>query len=91
MNPARVNFIRSQLATLLGREQVPVLDQIRGLNILDVGCGGGLLAESLARLGANVTAIDPSEQNIAVAKEHAALDPLTANIRYLHTTVGRFV
>jgi len=44
---------------------------LSGCNILDVGCGGGLLSESLARLGAKVTAIDPCEENIAVASLHA--------------------
>lgn len=89
MNPVRVNFIRSQMAALLGRESQPALDHLKGLRVLDVGCGGGLLSEALARLGANVTAIDPSEKNIAVAKEHASGDPLTASISYLHSTVGK--
>jgi ubiquinone biosynthesis O-methyltransferase len=87
MNPTRVQFIRTQLATSLGRKKLPALDQIRDLRILDVGCGGGLLSESLARLGAKVTAIDPSAQNIAIAREHATMDPLTSSIEYIHTTI----
>lgn len=47
------------------------------LKALDVGCGGGLLSESLARLGANVTAIDPSVEIVQVAKEHASRDKVT--------------
>jgi len=49
---------------------------LNGLDILDVGCGAGLLSESLVRLGARVRAIDASNNNILVAKEHASLDPL---------------
>jgi len=50
---------------------------------------GGLLSESLARLGANVTGIDPSIENVNVAKEHCKYDPLTANINYQNLTVRR--
>ncbi|RYH13037.1 3-demethylubiquinone-9 3-O-methyltransferase [archaeon] len=89
MNPTRISFIRSQLAILHNRESHHELDQLKGLKILDVGCGGGLLSESLARLGAIVTSIDPSEMNIAVAREHAASDPATRTITYMHTSVGR--
>lgn len=49
---------------------------------LDVGCGGGLLSESLCRLGANVTAIDPSVDLVEQAKRHSSLDPKTKNINY---------
>ncbi|CAN0110117.1 unnamed protein product, partial [Laminaria digitata] len=55
---------------------------LAGLRALDVGCGGGLLSESLARLGAEVTGIDPSPENVAVASAHAQGDPLTRTIRY---------
>lgn len=87
MNPIRVEFIRSHLAVENSTQDLFEAQQLKNLSILDVGCGGGLLAESLARLGANVTAIDPSEQNIQVASNHSKTDRLTANINYKVTTV----
>ena len=44
---------------------------LKGINMLDIGCGGGLLSEPMSRLGANITAIDASKKNIEVAKYHA--------------------
>ena len=67
INPVRIDFIRQSLG----------LASFAGLRILDIGCGGGLVSEPLARLGAHVTAIDASEENIAVAKAHAAAHGLT--------------
>lgn len=58
---------------------------LRGLSVLDVGCGGGILAESLAKLGASVHAIDVVEKNIHIARAHASDNNL--NIEYSHTTV----
>ncbi|VEU37033.1 unnamed protein product [Pseudo-nitzschia multistriata] len=55
---------------------------LAGLKALDVGCGGGLLSESLARLGGDVTAVDPSLTLVEHAKEHAEMDPRTRSIRY---------
>jgi 2-polyprenyl-3-methyl-5-hydroxy-6-metoxy-1,4-benzoquinol methylase len=52
------------------------VEPLKGLRILDVGCGGGLLVEPLARLGASVTGIDPSPENIGIAISHSLLDPL---------------
>jgi ubiquinone biosynthesis O-methyltransferase len=88
MNPVRVDFIRRQLAFRTSTELLFETDQIRGLRILDVGCGGGLLCESLSRLGAIVTGIDPSAENIAIATKHSQLDPLTSNITYKEATIG---
>ncbi len=51
-------------------------EPLAGLRVLDVGCGGGILSESMARLGADVHGIDITEENIQVACQHAALDPL---------------
>lgn len=88
MNPTRVAFIRNAISSYYpSRTGLPALETLRGLKILDVGCGGGILSESLARLGALVTAIDPSMENIAVAKKHSARDPLTSTIDYRHMTV----
>jgi len=89
MNPARVEFIRSALGSArpgLGAAVSP-MDEIRGLEILDVGCGGGLLSEALARLGATVTGIDPAAESIRVATQHSRGDLLTANIVYKHSTI----
>ncbi|KAF5316584.1 hypothetical protein D9619_006517 [Psilocybe cf. subviscida] len=81
MNPVRVRFIRENLLEVAQCES-PELDSpsvgaelLRGLDVLDVGCGGGLLSESPARLGANTTGIDASEANIAIATLHASADP----------------
>jgi len=75
MNPVRVAFIRSALEL-----QNPVRNKrkpLEGLNILDVGCGVGILSEPLARLGANVLGCDASEASIHVAKQHRR-EPLTS-------------
>lgn len=65
MNPVRCQFIRRWTDVHYGRN-----DAIRGIKILDVGCGGGLLSETLARAGAHVTGIDASADSIAAAKQH---------------------
>ncbi len=87
MNPTRVKFIRESLAAYHSKEEEPVLKQLAGLQILDVGCGGGLLSESLARLGASMTSIDPAERNIEVAKAHSSRDLKTATIDYQVNTI----
>jgi 2-polyprenyl-6-hydroxyphenyl methylase / 3-demethylubiquinone-9 3-methyltransferase len=71
LNPTRLGYIRQQVCQRFGRDghaQRP----LAGLDVLDVGCGGGLLCEPLAQLGARVTGIDPEPANLAVAAEHAA-------------------
>jgi 2-polyprenyl-6-hydroxyphenyl methylase/3-demethylubiquinone-9 3-methyltransferase len=69
------------MADPFGRE--PLADRpLAGLSLLDVGCGGGLLAEPLSRLGAEVTGIDASERNIKVAALHAAESGLTIDYRH---------
>ncbi len=70
LNPARLGFIRQALAEHFGRD-AKSLQPFDGLRVLDVGCGGGLISEPLARLGATVTGIDAAEANIAVARAHA--------------------
>ena len=71
INPVRLHYIRDRLCARAGRdpEKPAPLD---GLAVLDVGCGAGLLAEPLARLGAEVTGIDPAPEMIEVARAHAA-------------------
>ena len=69
-NPVRLAYIRDALCDRYQRDpRTPF--PLDGLSICDVGCGGGVLSEPLARLGATVTGLDPAEQNIAVARAHA--------------------
>jgi 2-polyprenyl-6-hydroxyphenyl methylase/3-demethylubiquinone-9 3-methyltransferase len=69
-NPVRLAFIRDSVCEHYGFDP-KLLDSLSGVSILDVGCGGGILAEPLARLGAKVTGIDPAEENVAAARLHA--------------------
>ncbi|XP_013792735.1 ubiquinone biosynthesis O-methyltransferase, mitochondrial-like [Limulus polyphemus] len=90
MNSLRIPLVRDGLkhtgiASLKATLGPKPLD---GLKILDVGCGGGLLCEPLARLGAIVTGIDPLQENIEVAKQHSAQDPqISGQITYLVSSV----
>jgi 2-polyprenyl-6-hydroxyphenyl methylase/3-demethylubiquinone-9 3-methyltransferase len=87
MNPVRVDFIRTILSKHRGTEDIAPMISLRGLRILDVGCGAGLLSEALSRLGAQVTAIDPSSANINIAKLHSSKDILTKDIEYKNCTI----
>jgi 2-polyprenyl-6-hydroxyphenyl methylase / 3-demethylubiquinone-9 3-methyltransferase len=71
INPVRLTYIRDQLCRKFGRDKKAAASSLAGLSVLDIGCGGGLVAEPLARLGAEVTGIDPASENIAAAKAHA--------------------
>jgi 2-polyprenyl-6-hydroxyphenyl methylase/3-demethylubiquinone-9 3-methyltransferase len=79
-NPVRLAFIRDQACAQFSRDPKR-LDCLSGLNILDIGCGGGIVAEPLAKLGAKVTGIDPAEENIAAAKLHAEKSGLAIDYR----------
>jgi 2-polyprenyl-6-hydroxyphenyl methylase/3-demethylubiquinone-9 3-methyltransferase len=70
ITPLRMAFIKEKVCIHLNIKD-NATQPLKGLRILDVGCGGGLLCEPLARLGANVTGIDPVKENIIVAKMHA--------------------
>jgi 2-polyprenyl-6-hydroxyphenyl methylase/3-demethylubiquinone-9 3-methyltransferase len=70
LNPARLQFIRQELVSHFGRDPRS-LQPFSGLTLCDVGCGGGLIAEPMARLGFAVTAIDADDDAIAVARDHA--------------------
>ena len=70
LNPVRLSYIKAQICEHFGRD-LKALDAYNGLDILDVGCGGGLVCEPLARLGANATGADADAQAIEVAKAHA--------------------
>jgi 2-polyprenyl-6-hydroxyphenyl methylase/3-demethylubiquinone-9 3-methyltransferase len=70
LNPARIRFVRDRLAAHFGRDPDGP-KPFAGLKLLDIGCGGGLIAEPMARLGFQVTAIDASAENIGTARVHA--------------------
>ena len=84
LNPCRLDYINSQISYEFDidlKEDLP----FKNLSILDIGCGGGLLSEPMARLGANVTGADASEKNIKVAKTHLKKSDLKIN--YINSTV----
>src|SRR6201985_916935 len=79
-NPVRLAFIRQEAAGRFGRD-AKSLRPFDGLSLLDIGCGGGLLSEPMARLGFAVTGADASEKNIGTAKAHAAQSGLSIDSR----------
>ncbi len=83
LNPTRIKFIKEKLIThfQLNENSEKPLDQLK---ILDIGCGGGLLCEPLTRLGATVTGIDASINNIEAAKTHAK--KMNLNINYINSS-----
>ncbi|HMN51061.1 MAG: bifunctional 2-polyprenyl-6-hydroxyphenol methylase/3-demethylubiquinol 3-O-methyltransferase UbiG [Xanthobacteraceae bacterium] len=80
LNPVRIAFIRDLACDIFDRSPRK-LDCLRGLRILDIGCGGGILSEPLARLGGEVVGIDPAEENVEVAKVHAEQSALEIDYR----------
>ncbi len=80
LNPVRLRYIGGAIRQHYGLGDT-ALKPFKNLNILDIGCGGGLACEPLARLGGKVTGIDADEQAIAVAKEHAAQGGLKIDYR----------
>ncbi|MCR9222093.1 MAG: bifunctional 2-polyprenyl-6-hydroxyphenol methylase/3-demethylubiquinol 3-O-methyltransferase UbiG [Alphaproteobacteria bacterium] len=81
LNPVRLEFLRDRLCTRFGRDPRS-LTPFEGLRVLDVGCGGGLVAEPLARLGAEMVGLDATEQSIEVARLHAAEAGLAIDYRF---------
>jgi len=71
INPVRLTYIRDQLCRRFARDAREA-SSLTGLSILDIGCGGGLVCEPLARLGARATGIDPASENIEAARAHAS-------------------
>lgn len=76
LNPVRVEWLRDHMVERFpaadgGRREVRRARALEGLTILDIGCGAGILAEPLARMGARVTGIDPAARNIEIARAHA--------------------
>ena len=88
LNPTRILYIKNTLCDyykINSKEAKP----LRGLRILDIGCGGGLLTEPMARLGGKVVGVDPSEKNISVAKNH--LSQTNLNVDYINSTAEQLV
>lgn len=83
LNPCRLDYITRQIAEEFDRD-LTTDRPFAGLRILDIGCGGGLLCEPMARLGADIVGADAAERNIPVAKIHA--EQMGLNIDYRHTT-----
>lgn len=83
LNPCRLDYLTGQIAAEFDRDLTQPLP-FAGLRLLDIGCGGGLLSEPMARLGAEVVGADAAAGNIPVAQVHAAQSGLT--IDYRHTT-----
>ena len=69
-NPVRIAYIRDKVSEKFGRDPKSHRP-LEGLRVLDIGCGGGLLSEPIARMGANVVGADASEKNIGIAKTHS--------------------
>jgi 2-polyprenyl-6-hydroxyphenyl methylase / 3-demethylubiquinone-9 3-methyltransferase len=83
LNPCRLSYIADQIAAEFGRD-LKARAPFAGLRLLDIGCGGGLLCEPMARRGAEVTGADAAERNIPVARLHAEQSGL--EIDYRHAT-----
>ena len=83
LNPCRLDYITTQIAGEFDRD-LGAEAPFKGLRILDIGCGGGLLSEPMARLGADVVGADAAARNIPVARIHAEQSGL--DIDYRHTT-----
>jgi 2-polyprenyl-6-hydroxyphenyl methylase/3-demethylubiquinone-9 3-methyltransferase len=81
MNPCRLDYITSQIAAEYGRDMSQP-KPFAGLRILDIGCGGGLLSEPMARLGADVVGADAAPRNIPVAQIHAEQSGLVIDYRF---------
>ena len=77
-NPIRIEYI-TEIIKKYFKITKNKANFLEGLNILDIGCGGGLISEPMARLGANVTGIDASEKNISIAKLHSNKSGLQIN------------
>ena len=87
LNPVRLNYIRQHLTAHFGRN-ISSLRPFDGLTLLDIGCGGGLIAEPMSRLGFAVTAVDADDQAIAIARAHAAATGLSLDYRIATAEIG---
>jgi len=83
INPLRLNWITDAVAEIMGTD-------LEGLRVVDIGCGGGILTESMARRGADATGIDLGEENLKAASVHAEQSGLSATLRYQHIAAESF-
>ena len=81
LNPCRLDYLTQQIAQEFNRD-LRAPEPFKGLRLLDIGCGGGLLAEPMARLGAEVVGADAAARNIPVAQLHAEQSGLTIEYRH---------
>ncbi|TWB50962.1 bifunctional 2-polyprenyl-6-hydroxyphenol methylase/3-demethylubiquinol 3-O-methyltransferase UbiG [Nitrospirillum viridazoti] len=88
LNPVRLEYLRDRICAHFGRD--PLAPQpLKGLRLVDIGCGGGLLSEPLARMGADVVGIDAAERNVKTAATHAM--ETGTPVDYRHTTAEDLV
>ncbi|MEE3625963.1 bifunctional 2-polyprenyl-6-hydroxyphenol methylase/3-demethylubiquinol 3-O-methyltransferase UbiG [Nitrospirillum sp. BR 11752] len=88
LNPVRLEYLRDRICSHFGRD--PLAPQpLKGLRLVDIGCGGGLLSEPLARMGADVVGIDAAERNVKTAATHAMESGTPVD--YRHTTAEELV
>ena len=88
INPLRIGYIKK---LILAQHNLRTKDNnlmlLKGIDLLDIGCGGGLISIPMANLGANVTGVDASSENIRIAKNYAKINKL--NIKYVHSTAEK--
>lgn len=90
INPVRLGYIKSTIAKHFDSDDKS-LQSLKGLNIIDIGCGGGLVCEPLSRLGANVTGIDADQNAVNVARAHAVKSELSNAPTYICTSSDEMV
>ncbi|VVC43881.1 Ubiquinone biosynthesis O-methyltransferase,S-adenosyl-L-methionine-dependent methyltransferase [Cinara cedri] len=92
LNPLRVSFIINGLVNMkkIETENIGTRQSLKNIKILDVGCGGGLLTEALARLDSNVTGIDPSKDLISIAIDHSVI-LRNKKIKYINESIEEHV
>jgi len=87
INPLRISYIKDQILEQPKWRTHDTLKHFKGIDLLDIGCGGGLISVPMENLGANVTGVDASGENIKVAKNYAQKNKL--NIKYIHSTAEK--
>ncbi|MDH7798439.1 MULTISPECIES: bifunctional 2-polyprenyl-6-hydroxyphenol methylase/3-demethylubiquinol 3-O-methyltransferase UbiG [unclassified Beijerinckia] len=80
-NPTRIRWLRDRITDHFGKPENEPIRVLSNVSLLDIGCGGGLLSEPLARLGAKVTGIDPAPGNVDIARHHAEAGGISIDYR----------